>query len=103
MSRKISRSSKQGILFVVQVSTSKSLKPLLAGRKTSFENRRIPRVFEDRKERFDAPDDEDLRFLEVLKLLSYGAKPNFLNLRSIPRLRRPSSVAMSSIECGSSR
>ena len=35
------------------------LSPLLAGRKTVFENRRILRVFEDRRKRFDAPDDED--------------------------------------------
>ena len=42
--------------------TSKNLQPQLAGRKIVFENRRIPSVFEDRRKRFDAPDDEDRGF-----------------------------------------
>ena len=43
-------------------STSQNLQPLLAGRKTVFENRRIRDVFEDRRKQFDAPDDEDRGF-----------------------------------------
>ena len=42
--------------------TSKNPQPLLAGRKGVFENRRIPEVFEDRRKRLDAPDDEDRGF-----------------------------------------
>ena len=63
------RHSKQYEIFT-QWSTSKNPAPKLAGRKTVFENRRIRDVFEDHRRQFDAPDDEDLRFLEVLS----GAK-----------------------------
>ena len=41
------------------MSTSKNPKPKLAGRRGVFENRRIRDVSEDRRERLDAPDDED--------------------------------------------
>ena len=42
-----------------QLDTPLHLQPQLAGRKIVFENRRILDVFEDRRKRFDAPDDED--------------------------------------------
>ena len=41
------------------LSTPLHLQPLLAGRKTVFENLRIRDVFEDHRKQFDAPDDED--------------------------------------------
>ena len=45
-----------------QMGTSQNPKPKLAGRKGVFENRRILSVFEDRRKRLDAPDDEDRGF-----------------------------------------
>ena len=56
--------------------TSKNLQPQLAGRKTVFENRRILNVFEDRRKQFDAPDNEDLRFLEVSTYLYRKVRPS---------------------------
>ena len=40
----------------------KNLQPQLAGREIALENRRILYVFEDRRKRLDAPNDEDHGF-----------------------------------------